>query len=255
VRLKLLPAGFALAIAAAAPACAEDFTALYNATWAGMPAAQIRFAALDDPAGYRNEIAIQTAGLPNLLTHFRSHAVSEGRFAPNRTPAPLRYESIYDLRKRRDSHLNMLFVARDGATVAERGPGDTTRKPMLAEKFRRDVVDPMTVVTIIREQLRQHASVFTIPVYDGARRFDAEARVLPKRGEADNVVRVELTLRAIAGFKGESSDDGNPDAAPRHATLTFADDRLLPLSMTVPIYYLPLEVRFERLCTAERPCP
>jgi hypothetical protein len=223
-----------------------------------MPAAQIRFTAHDDPAGYRNEIAIQTVGLPNLLTHFRSHAVSEGRFAGDRTPAPLHYESIYDLRKRRDSHLDMRFVEHDGVTVAERGPADTTRKPPLAEQFRKDVVDPMTVVTILREELRRRArSSFAIPVYDGARRFDAEVHIAPKRGEADKIVRVELTLQPIAGFKGEASDDGpSPSAAPRHAQLTFTDDaRLLPLSMTVPIYFLPLEVHFERLCTAAQPCP
>jgi len=256
--LPVLAAGALLAaVFAAVPARADGFTALYSAYWGGLPAAEIRFTAHDEPGGYRNEIAIRTAGLPQLVTHFRGNAVAEGGFAAAGVPTPLRFEATYDLRKRRDKHLNMRFVARDGAVVAERGPGDTSDKPPLAEQFRKNVVDPMTVVTILREELRRRARPsFTIPVYDGARRFDAVAQVLAKKGDTDGVVRVELMLRPIAGFKGESSSDGNPSSAPRRAVLTFTNDaRVLPLSMTVPVYYLPLDVRFERLCTAARPCP
>jgi Protein of unknown function (DUF3108) len=255
--LRSLLAGFALAVAVVKPAGAEGFVALYSAYWAGLPAAAIRLEVHDDPAGYRDEIAIITGGLPRLVTHFRGHAITEGRLAAQRTPTPVRYEAFYDLRKRRDRHLDMRFVAHGGAIVAQRGPGDTSRKPPLAEKFRRNVVDPMTALTTIREELRQRRHIaFTVPVYDGARRFDVVARVMPKKGEADSLLRLVLTLRPIAGFKGESSDDGDPDTSPRRVVLTFTDDaRLMPLSMTVPVFYLPLDVRFDRLCTAARPCP
>lgn len=245
-----------MAAALAAPAKAEDVAALYTASWAGMPAGGIWFRAHDDPGGYRYEIRIQTAGLPHAVTHFRGYAVSEGELRPDGTPAPRHYAATYDLRKRRDRHLDMQFVVRNGATVAERGPADTSDKPPLAARFRENVVDPMTVVTIVRSRLRRGTEAsFTIPVYDGARRFDAVGRVLPKKA-GDDRLRVDLVLRPIAGFKGESSSDGNPGTSPRRVELSFTDDRrLLPLSMSVPVYYLPLDVRFERLCTAATPCP
>src|SRR5262249_8354667 len=132
---------------------------------------------------------------------------------------------------------------------------DTSRKPPLAEKFRRNVLDPLSVVTAIRQALRRDEVVFTIPVYDGARRFDAEARVVAGDQGAAPRVRLALTLHAIAGFKGESSDEGDPDDAPRLLSLTLSGDgRLVPLEMSVPIFFLPLTAELVKLCDAAASC-
>jgi hypothetical protein len=69
------------------------------------------------------------------------------------------------------------------------------------------------------------------------------------------VLRIELNLRPIAGFKGESSDDGDPDNAPRPVALTMTDDaRLLPVSIAVRVFYLPLVVQLDRVCPAAKSC-
>jgi Protein of unknown function (DUF3108) len=228
-------------------------SALYRATWAGIPAGQIRLILHDTPDGYRDEIAIGSVGLSWLVTHFRGTAVAQGKFAGS-TIAPDRYDANYDLRKRKNRELRMNFVARDGAVIAERGAGDTSRKPPLAEKFRRNVIDPLSVITLIRAEVKHGETAFTIPVYDGARRFNAEVHVLA-RDPKDPDVHLALMLRAIAGFKGESSDDGDPDDAPRPVSLTLSDDtRLTPLSMSVKIWFLPLDVTLERICTAPTSC-
>jgi len=232
---------------------AQTTTALYRASWAGLPAALIRLTISDRPTGYRDEIAISTQGLPHLVTRFRGVAVAEGRFA-GESAAPARYDANYDLRKRRDRQLRMAFVAQAGSLVAERGPGDTSRKPELAESFRRNVVDPLSVVTLIRAAVRRGETQFTVPVYDGARRFDAIVRVLPRDPQAPGI-RLSLMLKAIAGFKGETSEDGDPDDAPRPVALTLSDDaRLIPLAMSVSIYYLPLSVTLDRLCPEAAVC-
>jgi hypothetical protein len=68
-------------------------------------------------------------------------------------------------------------------------------------------------------------------------------------------LRAGLTLRPIAGFRGETSEDGDPDDAPRKVELTMTDDaRLLPLSITVPVFFMPLVIRFEELCPTARSC-
>jgi uncharacterized protein DUF3108 len=233
------------------PAGAAGLVAVYRATWAGLPAARIRLV-LDDGANrYRDRIEIRTEGLPRLVTHFRGTASSEGRLGE-----PSRYDALYDLRKRHNSHISMRFVAHDGALVAERGPGDTSRKPPLAEIFRRNIVDPVAALERIRAALRENRrGEFVVPVYDGARRFDVVGRILAARGKEDGVRNVALTLRPIAGFKGESSDDGDPDDAPRPVALSLSNDkRLVPLSITVPVWYLPLVIRLERLCPAGAAC-
>ena len=238
------------------PAQAGETAALYQAYWAGLPAGELRLTLRDDPTAYRGEIVIRTEGLAYLLTRFRGSAVSEGRLAAEHLPAPTRYDAAYDLRKRRDRRLIMDFVPRAGSFVAERGAADTSKKPPLAEPFRTNVLDPLSALTAIRHELRRgNRGSFTIPVYDGSRRFDVSVRILPKQA-GDTALRLALTLTPIAGFKGETSDDGDPDTAPRPVALTISDDQLLmPLSMSVSLGYLPLVVELRRWCGAAAPCP
>ena len=168
---------------------------------------------------------------------------------------PLSYDATYDLHKRRDRRLSMRFVAQGGAILAERGPGDTSTKPPLAAKFRTNVIDPLSVIDMLRARLRQgqHGN-FTIPVYDGARRFDTVVEVAPKT-PGDPLLHLKLSLRPIAGFKGETSEDGDPDDAPRPVAVAMTDDaKLMPVRMTVNVAYLPLVVELIRWCAAGDPC-
>ncbi|HEV2335733.1 MAG TPA: DUF3108 domain-containing protein [Stellaceae bacterium] len=235
---------------------ADETAAFYQAYWAGLPAGEIRLTLCDDPDRYRGEILLRTVGLARLATRFRGSAVSEGRLAPAILPLPSRYDAVYDLRKGRDRRISMNFAPRVGITIAERGPADTSNKPPLAEPFRTNVLDPLSALAAIRHELRQgRRGEFPVPVYDGARRFDVIVRVLP-RESGDPALQLELTLAPIAGFKGETSEDGDPDTAPRPVALRISDDpRLMPLSMRVSLYYLPLVVELSRWCGAAAPCP
>jgi hypothetical protein len=245
-----------LATATTRQAAADDIVALYTAFWAGLPAADIRLKLGGSGPGYHDEIVIATQGLPHLFTRFRATASAEGRLAADRQAEPSHYLAVYDLRKRQGRRVSMHFVSRTGGTIAERGPDDTSRKPPLAEAFRKDAVDPLSALERIRAALRaSERDSFKIPVYDGARRFDIVGGVLPKASPADGIIRAELTLRPIAGFKGDTSEDGDPDDAPRKVELTVTDDtRMVPLSIKVPIFFMPLVVQFQRLCAAPDPC-
>jgi len=249
--------GLLLAAVTAGSASAEDIVANYSAYWAGLLAANIRLTLRSDDTGYHNEIEIATQGLPHLVTRFRATAAAEGRVAADRTAEPSRYSATYDLRKRRDRRVSLQFVRRPGGTFAERETDDTSRKPPLAEGFRKNAVDPLTALERIRELVRATGpgGSFSIPVYDGARRFDIAGRMLPKSDPADRTRRVELTLHPIAGFRGETSEDGDPDDAPRKVQLTVTDDtRALPLLIAVPVFFMPLVIRFQELCATTGTC-
>lgn len=253
--LRLVAMGIGLA-AVAHPAGAADVAALYRAYWAGLPAGEIRLALRNETSAYHDEIEIRTEGLPRLLTRFSCIAVSAGRLAAP-LPAPQRYDANYALRKSRHKRLVMRFDASGGTVIADRGPGDTSSRPPLPTRFRTNVVDPLSALTAIRDELRRgNRGHFSVPVYDGARRFDVIARVLPKGpGDSDRNLHLRLTLAPIAGFNGETSDDGDPDDAPRPATLTVTDDgRLLPLSFRVSLAYLPLVIELQRACASEAAC-
>jgi Protein of unknown function (DUF3108) len=244
----------ALVLVVATPARADDVVLLYRATWGGLPAARIRVIGHTSGNAYRIEISIASEGLPNLVTHFRATAIVDGRLSAGQPPLPGRFDANYDLRKRKDGKLRMIFVARGAAIVAERGAEDTSRKKELAEEFRRNVVDPLSALLAIQAAVRSDETAFTVPVYDGARRFDTIGRVLP-RDPREPGIHLAMTLKAIAGFKGETSDNGDPDDAPRPVSLTLSDDaRRLPLAMSVPIWFLPLDVSLVRICDAGAPC-
>lgn len=257
---RVAAAGVAFLLAAASgSARAADIVATYSASWAGMPAAQIRLKLSATAVSYNDKIEIRSDGLPRLVTHFRGAAEATGRLVAGQPADPVRYDALYDLRKRSNSRIGMRFVVSDGAAVAERSADDTSRKPPLAEKYRRDIVDPLTAFERIRAEVAAHEATpnatFVVPVYDGTRRFDILGRILPKAQQTAGVLRVALNLRPIAGFKGESSDDGDPDDAPRPVALTLTDDtRLLLVSMTVQVFYLPLVVRLDRVCPGAKNC-
>lgn len=249
---------FVMMMVPAGAARAEEVIAFYRATWAGLPAAEMRLAFSDGAAGYRDEIHIESRGLAWLFTKFRGGAVAEGRLGEDGSAAPARYDARYDLRKRHDSRISMRFVGRHSAVIAERTPADTSRKPPLDEAYRRNVADPLSALASIRHALRVNppkpGGEFKVPVYDGARRFDVAVAIVEVGGD-DNLVRLRLTLVPIAGFKGGSSDDGDPDDAPRPVDVAFTHDAaLMPVSMRVSIAYLPLVVRFQHRCETFTDC-
>jgi len=250
------------AMLAGPPAGAEEIDAFYRASYAGLPAGELRFRFSGNGATYRDEIAVESQGLPRLVTHFRGTAMGEGRLADDGHAAPLRYHALYDLRQRRDSLISMRFIGSPGDVIAERDAADTSRKPPLPDLYRRNVVDPIAALAAIRRalwvQLPAPVQDFAVPVYDGARRFDVLVHVVSageKAGEKEDVIRLLLTLRPIAGFKAESSEDGDPEDAPRPVEAVFTDDaNLVPISMRVTVWYLPLVVKFDHFCKSFEAC-
>ncbi len=234
----------------------------YAAEWAGLPAAQIDVELTGAGTHYRDEIDIHTEGLPRWFTNFTGDASSEGELKADGGALPQRYDALYTLRRRKGKRAALRVVEQDGARLTIRAPEDTSTKPILDEKYRRDVLDPISALEAIRHHLETHPHTiggeFTIPVFDGARRFDVIGRIVPSEADpADGpVVQMVLSLHPIAGFRGETSEDGDPDSAPRDVDLRVTDDaRLLPLYMRVHIAFLPLVVRYERSCAKIGACP
>ena len=217
----------------------------YTASWAGLPAGEIRLRIDDDGTRYRSMMQIRTEGLPRFFTRFNSVAVSEGEFTRDGSVRPVQYEAAYDLRKRKDKRASLRFVSRNGAIVAERGPEDTSKKPPPPEVHRRNVVDPLSALVAVRHQLKNGAirtgERFTVPVFDGSRRFDAVGTVQRLPG----ILRVDLMLMPVAGFKDEKPDDDeDPEDRPRPVTVDFSDDQLLqPLRLEVSIAWFAAVIR------------
>jgi hypothetical protein len=256
LRVILAAVAFALAVK---PAEGEGFVGLYAAYWAGLPAAQVRISARESSERYSDRIDIRTVGLPWLFTRFRTTARARGRFADGGSAEPLRYDALFDLRRAKDRRITLRFLAKKGGFYAERGPGDTSDEGQMAEAFRRNALDPLSAFASIREALlrngRSKQRSFIVPVYDGRRRFDVRGHIDPTSGKNGSPFEVTLTLSPIAGFKGRTARDIDPDNAPRPVLLKVTSDaRLAPLSMRVSLYYLPLVVELVRFCRVSDGC-
>jgi hypothetical protein len=91
---------------------------------------------------------------------------------------------------------------------------------------------------------------------DHAILLDILGCILPKTAAGEGALRAELTLRPIAGFEGETSEDDDPDSAPCKVDLLATDDgRMMPLSITVPVFFMPLVVQFAHFCASAEGCP
>jgi hypothetical protein len=253
-----LALSLALALAGACRCEAEDFIAYYSGTWAGLPGADIRVEFSDAGDRYRNHVIIQTKGLPRWFTHFRFDGIGEGKILGDGGVMPSRFDVDYDVDNRRNARISLNFSAQSGAQVAERTPADSNRKPPLPEIYRRNVIDPISAVWLIRERLRKatdrRGMTFDLPAFDGARRFQVTGGVV-SAGGPDHLVEVALTLIPVAGFHGEATDDPNPDDTPRPVQVTLTDDaRLLPVQLRVPVVYFPFVARFGHLCASFDTC-
>ena len=253
---RLVPIVTALATLAPSLTLAEPVTLHYTSRWAGLPAGEIEIKLDDRPGAYRSQIAIWTAGIPRWFTRFRGTAISEGGLSPLGLAAPGRYDATYDLRSRKGKRISVRYRQDGTKMVAERGPEDSSEKFLLEPAQLTGVVDPLAALSRMREAVRNglaRRGGFTIPVFDGKRRFDVEERGLTAEtrdiaGAERRVLHLDLMLHPIAGFK-DNDPEGNPDDSSRALDVYFSDDdALIPLRLEVKIAWLTTVVELEGRC-------
>ena len=238
-----------------AAATAEPLSLRYSATWGGGAAADIRLFLDEGDGQFHNRLDIQTVGLARLLSGFRVRASSTGQTDIDDV-SPHAFDAVYDSHRKRDKRINVHFAQLPEGSLAEEGPENTSKDPLIAAEFRRDVIDPLTCITAVRRLVRDGVigkdRGFTLAVYDGKRRFDVEGSVdavEQVRWGKSNVetLSLRLLLRPVAGFDGESEDGYKPDSNTREMRVSVTNDaRAIPLRLSVPIAYVQAIVQLDR---------
>lgn len=253
-RNSLIAITTAAQFASATVAAAEPLALQYSATWGGGTAAEIRLSLDENGRAFRNQLEIETVGLARFLSGFRAQIISQGETGS--AVAPTAFDAVYDSRRKRDKRISVLFTRLADGVIAKDGPADTSTDQQLPEQFRRDVIDPLSSLTAIRQLIREGrltlTQSFALAVYDGKRRFDVEGNVT-SRGTSRwgkikiPIVDLRLLLRPVAGFHSDGDDGEKPDAVTRELLATFTDDsRAIPLRMSVPIAYVPAVIVLHR---------
>jgi hypothetical protein len=252
-RLQLL--FIAAALTFTGTAASEPLSLRYSATWGGGAAAEIRLVLDERDGSFHNQLHIETVGLARFLSGFRARASSAGQTDIDDV-APRVFDAFYDSHRKRDKRINLHFVPQSDGSIAEEGPENTSKDPLIAAEFRRDVIDPLTTITAVRRLVREGGlgrdKGFTLAVYDGKRRFDVEgsvAAVESIRWGKDTIetLALRMVLRPVAGFDDTSEDGYKPDANTREIHVNVTNDaRAIPLKLSVPIAYVPAIVVLDR---------
>lgn len=231
---------YALSVGHAAAGFDEPVELRYRFTWAGLPFAELGLRHATNRTVYQTEVAIRTIGLADQLVGFRGSSYATGLYEEPDGFSSSRFRS--DSRSYKKSRRILVRFNRETGDVIEleltrSGEPDRSKVP---ETLQKGVMDPLTAVLQMRHRLATagHLEGYRAAVFDGRRRFDAEAEVVGRRradiaGRTWPVIELEVNLTWIAGANADDIDKA--EAGENHLRLKLLlsdDERLIPLQLS-----------------------
>jgi hypothetical protein len=235
----------------------------YRFTWAGVPIAELGIRHATDSSVYQTDVAIRTIGLLDQLLGYRGSSHAVGRYEEPEGFRASRFRSAST--SYRKSRRIMVRFDRETGDVIElelyrRGEPDRSKVP---EALQKGVVDPLTAVLQMRHRLATSGDLdgYTAAVFDGRRRFDAEARITGRHqaeiaGRSRPVIEVEIGLTWIAGANADDMDDAEAGENRLRLKLLLSDDeRLIPLRLSTMDSVLTATAEIMPECLGPAGCP
>ena len=235
----------------------------YRFTWAGVPIADLQVRHATNRTIYQTEVAIRTIGLADQLLGHRSSAHATGRYEERDGFSASRFRSASS--SYRKSRRVLVRFDRETGDVLEldlirRGEPDRSKVP---EELQKGVVDPLTAFLQMRHRLATagHLEGYTAAVFDGRRRFGAQARVTGRHraevaGQNRPVIELEIELTWIAGANEDEVDEAEAAGENRlRVRLLLSDDaRLIPLQLSTMDSLLTATAEIMPECLAPPGC-
>jgi hypothetical protein len=264
--LQCLLIGIFLYALAAGQAVAEPEAPIelrYRFTWAGVPVAELAIRHATDNALYQTDVAIRTIGLADQLLGYRGSSHAVGRYEESDGFRASRFRSV-STSYRKSRRILVRFDRETGDVIelelTRRGEPDRSKVP---DALQKGVVDPLTAVLQMRHRLARSGDLdgYTAAVFDGRRRFDAEARITGRHqaeiaGRSRPVIEVEIGLTWIAGANADDIDDAEAaDNRLRLKLLLSDDERLVPLRLSTMDSLLTATAEIMPECLGPAGCP
>jgi hypothetical protein len=263
--LRLVVAMLLLALSAgqAAAGADEPIELRYRFTWAGVPLAELGIRHATDSTVYQTEVAIKTIGLADKLVGYRGYSQATGQYEEPDGFSASRFRSASS--SYRKSRRILVRFDRETGDVVEldltrRGEPDRSKVP---EALQKGVVDPLTAVLQMRHRLAAAGNLegYTAAVFDGRRRFDAEAKVIGRdraevAGQDRPVIELEIGLTWIAGANADDIDKAEAGENRLRLKLLVSDDeRLIPLQLSTMDSLLTATAEIMPECLGPAGCP
>ncbi|HEY1720205.1 MAG TPA: DUF3108 domain-containing protein [Magnetospirillaceae bacterium] len=205
----------ALAILAAGPARAAEPVTLYmQGWWGGLKGADIQFTIDEENGGWQSRFAIRGAGMVRWLTKLEAEAGGHGKLGPGGDQPDSYTQHVVSNKSERTVELAFRGDPPTGSRISDRetyiDPTQQARDPEnvpdLPEAQRRDTMDPIAAILSLGHRAVTGDKHFTLPVYDGRRRFDLEVTVTGPNhhgllGTQTNTIDAVAIVHPIGGFK------------------------------------------------------
>lgn len=229
-----------------------------------MRIAELALTVTEAEGGTRSRLVMESVGLAAAWSAARSQLVSVMRRDGEGRAAPVRFEAQHSKRDR-ERLIRIRYDAGGAIAALELSSQGRRRNSEVPPELRADTVDPLTALERLRSWLaaaavgRAEPSI-TVPVFDGRKRLDLEARYLGPATFEDRPgeTALELSVRLI-GRHGFDPDDelielpqGERPAPLR--VLVSRDAALAPLRVDVPDRRLAPVISLLRDCRQDR-CP
>lgn len=252
------------ASAAAGLAGGGSLDARYAIEVAGIRVADLALTVTEAEGGASSRLVMEAVGLAAAWSQARSQMATVMRRDGDRPPLPVRFEAQHSKRDRERA----IAIRYDGAGAIVDLEVSSQGRPRPSEvrpELRAATLDPLTALERLRDWLPAAAAgradpVITLPVFDGRKRLDLEARYVGAVDAEAGGGRPahELGVRLIGRYGFDEDDafiqlpDGDPPRPLR--VLVARDGSLLPLRIEVPDRRAGPVISLVRDCRQAR-CP
>ena len=130
---------------------------------------------------YKYQVLLDSAGLLKTFTHYRSENTATGKIVKGK-PQPESYLTEWWRKKKEHQQVNVVYknggkIVEETATPPEKRP----KRPFVEGKYKNGTLDPVSSALWARKRIAEiiktnpsYPQKFTMPVFDGRRRFEAE---------------------------------------------------------------------------------
>ena len=180
----------------------------YVFSWSGLRLGKLHLQMQQNDSDYAITSKVKTAGIVAFFSNHKSTTKVSGNVKSNQFH-PTYYRSDYRS-SNTDKSIELNYDAKGKVTKEEILPWRGAR-PEVSNDLKTGVADSLTAIFAMREQiktaLKSGTKKITVPVFDGIRRFDLEARVINTNTsiflDDKQIQTVKLGLKRIplGGFK------------------------------------------------------
>jgi hypothetical protein len=209
-------------------------------------------------------MAAATRGLLDTIVRYRGTMAASAQMV-NGELAPAHYEASYATRRYSRDVLIRFDPATGEVVDVENHKRGEPQEPRVPDELLADTIDPLTALMQLRQALaaaiEEAPMTFHKRVFDGRRRYDLDV-VYQERdrarigGEERDVLRLEITMTAIAGFNRRDLLSGWTDDGERRIEVLVSDDGLfVPLMLATRGGVIASSALLTEICLDAQACP